>query len=64
VNESAIKAKGLVMEYVEAYERKDFKSARSYISDNISYVRPTGMGSFDKAEPYLKYLEHFKLPKS
>lgn len=29
-----------------------------------SYVGPTGMGSFDKAEPYLKYLEHLNLPKS
>ena len=30
----------------------------------MSYVGPTGMGSFDKAEPYLKYLEHLDLPKS
>jgi len=52
------------MEYIQACERRDFKSARSYISDNISYVGPTGLGSFDKAEPYLKYLEHLNLPKS
>ena len=52
------------MEYIQACERRDFKSARSYISDNISYLGPTGLGSFDKAEPYLKYLEHLNLPKS
>ena len=26
------------MDYLEAVNRKDFKSARSYVSDNISYV--------------------------
>jgi hypothetical protein len=34
--------------------------ARTYISDNISYVSP--LNSFDRAEPYLKYNEHLKLP--
>ena len=53
-----------MMQFIDALEQKDFKSARSYISDNMSYVGPTGMGSFDKAEPYLKYLEHLDLPKS
>ena len=57
-------AKEIVMEFLTACERKDFKSARAYLSDNVSYVGPTGMGSFDKAEPYLKYLEHLELPKS
>src|SRR5262249_45731614 len=64
VNESAINAKELVMDFLESCERKDFKSARNYISDNISYRGPTGMGSFDKAESYLKYLEHLDLPKA
>jgi hypothetical protein len=50
------------MEYLETCERKDFKSARSYVSDNVSYVGPTG--SFDRAEPYFKYFEHLDLPKS
>jgi ketosteroid isomerase-like protein len=63
VNESVINAKELVMEYLAAVNRKDFKSARSYVSDNVSYVGHTGMGSFDKAEPYLKYLEHLDLPR-
>ncbi|MGI8834510.1 MAG: hypothetical protein ACR2IS_17970 [Nitrososphaeraceae archaeon] len=31
------------------------------MSDNISYVSP--LNSFDRAEPYLKYLEHVNLPK-
>ena len=31
------------------------------MSDNISYVRP--INSFERAEPYLKYLEHLNLPK-
>jgi hypothetical protein len=49
------------MEYLQAAERRDFQSARGYLSDNISYVGP--LVSFDRAEPYLKYLEHLNLPK-
>jgi len=62
-NESSAKsAKEIVMEYLQALvERRDFKLARSYISDNISYMSP--LNSFDRAEPYLKYNEHLKLPK-
>jgi hypothetical protein len=59
-NESIKSAKEIVMEYM-TLERKDFKSARSYISDNISFM---GSTSFDRAEPYLKFLEHLDLPKS
>jgi ketosteroid isomerase-like protein len=62
-NESAIKAKEVVMEYLAACDRRDFETARRYLSDNVSYRGPTDMGSFDKAEPYLKYLEHLNLPK-
>jgi predicted ester cyclase len=61
VNESTINAKEVVMEYLEAANRKDWKSARSYVNDNVSYVGP--LNSFDKAEPYLKYFEHLDLPK-
>ncbi len=61
-NESSAKsAKDIVMEYLRAAERRDFKSARGYLSNNISYVSP--LNSFDKAEPYLKYFEHVNLPK-
>ena len=56
-NESSAKsAKEIVMEYFQAAERRDFQSARGYLSDNISYVSP--LNSFDRAEPYLKYFEH------
>ena len=36
-NESSAKsAKDIVMEYLHAAERRDFQSARGYMSDNIS----------------------------
>ena len=37
-NESAKSAKEIVMEFIEALGRKDFKTVRSYISDNISVL--------------------------
>jgi len=56
-NESSVKsAKEIVMEYTQASERRDFQSARGYLTDNLSYVSP--LNSFDKAEPYLKYNLH------
>jgi hypothetical protein len=61
-NESAKSAKEIVMKYFEAItERRDFKTARSYLKDNVSYVSP--LNSFDRAEPYLKYNESLHLPK-
>jgi len=55
-NESPAKsAKDIVLEYVQATERRDFQSARGYLSDNISVVSP--LNSFDRVETYLKYLE-------
>jgi hypothetical protein len=53
---TAKNAKDIVMEYFQAAFRKDFQSARGYLSDNVSYASP--LNSFDRAEPYLKYLEH------
>ena len=64
-NESAAKsAKEIVMEYIEALERKDWKTVRSYISDNISVLAPgpTGLATFNQAEPFTTYLEHANLP--
>jgi hypothetical protein len=61
-NETAKNAEKIVMEYLQAAERRDFKSARSYLKDNVLYVSP--LNSFDTAEPYLKCLEHLNLPKS
>jgi predicted SnoaL-like aldol condensation-catalyzing enzyme len=61
-NESAKSAKEIVMEYLQALiERRDFKSARSYLKDNVTYVSP--LNSFDGVEPYLKYNESLHLPK-
>jgi hypothetical protein len=35
--ESSVKSvKNIVMEYLQAAERRDFQSARGYLSDNIS----------------------------
>jgi limonene-1,2-epoxide hydrolase len=55
-NESAKSAKEIVMEFIQALERKDFKTVRSYISDNISVLAP---GPFE----VMNYLEHADLPK-
>jgi ketosteroid isomerase-like protein len=56
-NESSAKsAKEIVMEFIQAVERKDWKAVRSYISDNLSDVSP--LNSFDGAEAYLKYAEY------
>ena len=56
-NESSVKsARDIVMEYTQATERQDFKLARGYLKDNVSYVSP--LNSFDRAEPYLKYNLH------
>src|ERR687896_413379 len=57
-----LSAQEIVMEYLQALiERRDFKSARSYLKDNVTYVSP--LNSFDGVEPYLKYNESLLLPK-
>jgi limonene-1,2-epoxide hydrolase len=64
-NESSAKsAKEIVMDFIAALERKDFKTVRSYISDNISVVAPgpVELTSFNKAEPFVTYLEYANLP--
>jgi limonene-1,2-epoxide hydrolase len=57
-------AKEVVMEFIRALEQKDFKTVRSYISDNISVVAPgpVELTTFNKAEPFVTYLEHANLP--
>lgn len=64
-NESAKSAKEIVMEFIEALERKDFKTVRSCISDNISVLAPgpVELTTFKQAEPFTIYLEHANLPK-
>jgi limonene-1,2-epoxide hydrolase len=55
--ESSVKsATEIVREFIQATERQDFQAARSYLSDNMTYVSP--VNSFDRAEPYLKYNLH------
>ena len=65
-NESTAKssAKQIVMEFIQALERKHFKTVRSYISDNISVLAPGPVESttFHQAEPFVTYLEHANLP--
>ena len=61
VNEHDINPKEIVLEFLEALNRKDFKSARKYVSDTVSYMAP--LNSFNGAEPYFKYVEHLNLPK-
>jgi uncharacterized protein YozE (UPF0346 family) len=53
---SALSAKKVVTEFIQATERQDFQTARGYLKDNVSYVSP--LNSFDRAEPYLKYNLH------
>jgi hypothetical protein len=64
-NEFAKSAKQIVMEFIEALERKDFKIVRTYISDNISVLAPGPIEhtTFNQAEPFVTYLEHANLPK-
>ena len=59
-NESVKIAKEIVMEFIQALERKDFKTVRSYISDNISVLAPGPAKpiTFHQAEAYMYYLEH------
>jgi hypothetical protein len=63
--ESAKSAKEIVMEFIEALERKDFKTVRSYISDNISVMAPgpVELTTFNQADPFTTYLEHANLPR-
>ncbi len=59
-----VNAKDIVMEFVDALERKDFKTVRSHISNNISVLAPgpVELTRFNQAEPYVTYLEHANLP--
>ena len=64
-NESSAEsgAKEIVIEFIQALERKDFKTVRSYISGNISVVAPGAVELTTlKAEPFMTYLEQANLP--
>ena len=60
-----VNAKNIVMEFVNAMERKDFKTVRSHLSDNISVLAPgpVELTRFNQADPYVTYLEHANLPR-
>src|ERR687894_2953017 len=62
---SAKSTKEIVMDFIQALERKDFKTVRSYISDNISVLAPgpVELTTFNQAEPFVTYLEHANLPR-
>lgn len=59
-NETAKSAKEIVTEFMQAMERKDWKTVRSHISDNISVLAPGPAKAltFHQAEAYMYYLEH------
>ncbi len=63
-NETTKSAKEIVTEFIRALERKDWKTVRGYISDNISVLAPGPIESttFHQAEPFMNYLEHANLP--
>jgi hypothetical protein len=58
-------AKEIVMEFVDALGRKDFKTVRNHISDSILVLAPgpVELTRFNQAEPYVTYLEHANLPR-
>lgn len=60
-----VSSKDIVMEFVDALERKDFKTVRSHMSDNISVLAPgpVEITRFNQADPYVTYLEHANLPR-
>ncbi len=63
--DSTKSAKEIVMEFVDALERRDFKTVRSHISDNISILAPgpVELTRFNQAGPYVTYLEHANLTR-
>jgi hypothetical protein len=62
---SARGAKEIVMEFVDALERKDFKTVRSHSSDKISVLAPRSveLTIFNQSDPYLTCLKHANLPR-
>jgi limonene-1,2-epoxide hydrolase len=63
-NETAKSAKEIVTEFMQTMERKDWKTVRSHISDNISVLAPGPFNpnTFHQADAYMYYLEHSEYP--
>jgi limonene-1,2-epoxide hydrolase len=57
--ESRSNAKEVVMSFVKALNNEDFKTAKSYVSDNMSFLGP--LASLDNAEAYFKDMERIRL---
>jgi len=49
------------MSFVEALGNQDYKSARSFVNDSMSFRGP--LASYDNAETYFKDMERLRLPK-
>lgn len=60
-NEPAKSAKQAVLSFVEALGNQDYESARSFVSDSMSFRGP--LASYDSAETYFRDVERLRLPK-
>ncbi len=63
-NQSLKSAKEIVMDFMHAWEQKDWNSLRSHISDNVSVLAPGPFNpnTFHHAEAYMYYLEYSNYP--
>ena len=52
-------SKEVVMSYLKALNDEDFKSARTFVSDNMSFLGP--LASVEGAEVYFKDMERMRL---
>jgi predicted ester cyclase len=57
--ESRSNAKDIVMSFVKALNNEDFKTARRYVSDNMSFVGP--LATLNGADTYFKDMERIRL---
>lgn len=57
--ESGSNAKDIVMSYVKALNDEDFKTARRYVSDNMSFVGP--LATVNGADAYFKDMERMRI---
>jgi hypothetical protein len=57
--ETGSNAKDIVMSYVKALNDEDFKTARQYVSDNLSFAGP--LATLNEADAYFKDMERMRL---
>lgn len=58
-NESAKSAKEIVMAFLKSINDQDFRAARSYVTDNLSFVGV--LGTRDGSDAYFKDMEQMRL---